>query len=312
MFISRLILAAVLPAAALFAQPDCLPLQVGNQWVYRSSGGEIMTLEVTRSAEFSGRLYYLLQGLPDGDHWLRRDESSAVYAYDPSGGQEQLWYAFWNPAGEPYHTFLPGSNNTAVVSSTKAVYSGPIGWFDWALEIQYPVTFQVGLYREVFLPYVGLVHREQGAGGPAMLSWDMIYARLGGVTYISEQTAGFGLSLDRAVYPVSSEMVARLTITNTHWEPLQLEFPSSQTFEFVLKNERGDTVYQWSDGRSFLPVMRSEMYGYGEKNYAILVPLAAKTGVPLPAGKYTAEAWLTTSTPQLYRASTGFEITYAN
>jgi hypothetical protein len=158
------------------------------------------------------------------------------------------------------------------------------------------------------MPYVGLVRREQAAGGPAVLNWDLIYARLGGVTYISEQNLSFGLTLDRYVYPASAEMIARLTLRNTNWEPLELRFPTSQTFDLVLRNEKGDIVYQWSEGKAFLQVYRSETYGYGEQNYAILVPLAARTGAPLPAGKYSAEAWLTTALPQSYRASAGFEI----
>ena len=309
MFTKRLVLAAVLLATAALAQPDYLPLQLGNQWIYRSSAGDVMTLEVKRSAEFGGRSYYLLQGLADGDHWLRRDANGSVFAYDPDRSLEQLWYAFWNPLGQPYQTFVPGSNSSpAVINSTKAIYWGPIGWYNWALEIQYPGTFQVGLYRELFLPYVGLVHREQAAGGPAMLTWELVHARLGGVTYISEQGVSFGLTLDRSVYPASAEMVARLTLRNTNWEPVQLQFPTSQTFDLVVRNEKGDIVYRWSDGRAFLTVVRSETYGYGEKNYAILAPLADAAGRPLPAGKYLAEAWLPTSAPQSFSASAAFQI----
>ncbi len=308
---SRLVIAALLVATAAFAQPDYLPLQAGNQWIYRSSAGDLMTLEVKRSAEFGGRLYYVLQGLPDGDHWLRRDENGSVLAYDPDRGQEQLWYAFLNPVGQPYQTFLPSSNGSAVVSSTKAIYWGPIGWYNWALEIQYPGTFQVGFYRELFLPYVGLIWREQAAGGPAMLTWDLIYARLGGVTYVSEQNVSFGLTLDRRVYPASAEMVARLTLRNSSWEPLQLQFPTSQTFDLVVRDEKGDIVYRWSDGKTILPLMHVVAFGYGENNFAILVPLTAKTGTPLPAGKYVAEAWLTTSGARSYTATAGFEITYS-
>ncbi len=306
---AHLILAGLLVATAALAQPDYLPMQTGNQWIYRSSAGSVMTLEVKQSAEFGGLLYWLLQGLPDGDHWLRRDENGSVFAYDPASRQEQLWYAFLTPVGQRYQTFLPGSyGSPAVINSTKAIYWGPIGWFNWALEIQYPGVYQVGIYRELFLPYVGLVHREQGGGGPSLITWDLVYARLGRVTYVSEPEVSFGLTLDRSVYPASADMLVRMTLRNTNWTPLQIQFPTSQTFDFVVRDAKGAVVYRWSDGKAFLTVLHAETFGFGEKNYAILVPLAATAGGPLPPGKYVAEAWLATTAPQSYRASAGFEI----
>jgi len=305
----RLLLTALLLAAPALAQPDYLPLQVGNQWIYRSSSRLTLQLEVTRSAEFQGRRYYLLQGHAGGDVWLRRDEKGSVLAYDPDRAQEQLWYAFLNPVGQPYQTFIPGSNNSpAVVASNETLYWGPIGWFNWALEIRYPGVFQVGITKELFLPYVGLIHREQAVGGPAVVSWDLIYSRSGGVTYVTEESVSFGLTLDRYIYPTPGEMIARFTLRNHRWEPLQLDFPSGQVYDFVLRNDRGEIVYQWSDGRAFLDVLGTETHGYGERNYALLVPLADKAGKPLPAGKYLAEAWLTTTGPRSYSATAGFEI----
>ncbi len=309
---TRLLLAALLLVPAASAQLDYLPLQVGNQWIYRSSAGGIMQWEVTRSAEFQGRLYYLLQGHPGGDAWLRRDENGSVQAYDPGRAQEQVWWAFLNPLGQTYVTFVPGSNTSpALVSSTKALYWGPIGWFNWALEIQYPGIFQVGIYRELFLPYVGLVHREQGGGGPSLIAWDLIYLRSGGVTYVTEQNVTFGLTLDRYSYRTPADMVARFTLRNYQWDPLKLDFPSGQIYDFTLANDKGDIVYRWSEGRAFPQVVHTETYEFGERNYAVLVPLSDKASRPLPPGKYVAQAWLTTTPPESFRASAGFEITAA-
>ena len=305
----RLLLTALLLVAPAVAQPDYLPMQVGNQWIYRSSAGDVMTLEVTRAAQFQGRTYFLLKGLPTGDYWLRRDEKGSVLAYDPDRAQEQLWYAFLNPVGQSYQTFLPGSNNSpAVVASNETLYWGPIGWFNWALEIRYPGVFQVGITKELFLPYVGLIHREQAIGGPAVARWDLIYLRSGGVTYVTEESVSFGLTLDRYIYRTPGEVIARFTLRNHRWEPLRLDFPSGQIYDFVLRNDKGEIVYQWSEGKAFPAVFRTESHGYGERNYALLVPLADKTGRPLPAGKYLAEAWLTTAGPRSYSAAAGFEI----
>jgi len=309
---SRLMLSALLLVAPALAQPDYLPLQIGNQWIYRSSTGDIMALEVARAEDFQGRRYYLLQGHPGGDAWLRRDETGSVLAYDPDRGLEQLWYAFLNPVGQPYQTFLPGtSNSPAVVTSNETLYWGPIGWYNWALEIRYPGVFQVGIAKELFMPYVGLVHREQNIGGPAVARWDLIYMRSGGVTYVTEESVSFGLTLDRYVYPASGEMVARLTLRNHRWEPLEVVFPTTQVYDFVLRNDKGEIVYQWSDGKGFAEVLRRETHGYGERNYPVLIPLKDKVGRPLPAGRYTAEAWLATMQPRISSATAGFEIAAA-
>jgi hypothetical protein len=75
-------------------------------------------------------------------------------------------------------------------------------------------------------------------------------------------------------------------------------FPSGQSYDFVLLNEKGDPVYRWSEGKAFTMAIRSEQFT-GERNYVeILEPSKA-----LPPGKYTAEAWLTTSGQRAFTAS---------
>jgi hypothetical protein len=309
MFTRLLPVAVWLCGAPLAAQLDYFPLQTGNQWIYRSSTGSIQQVEVGRAAEFEGRQYYLIQGHPGGDAWLRRGEDGAVYAYDPEHKQELLWYDFWRAPGEPYATAVPGSNNSpAVVKSVQTIYDGPVGWFDWALEIEYPGAFQVGLYREIFLPFVGLLRRELGAGGPSVITWDLIYARLGGVTYINERNLSFGLTLDRFRYPAGSEMIARLTVRNGNWEPVTLEFPTSRIFDLTIRNSAGDTVYRWSEGKAFLQALRTETYGFGEKNYAVLAPLRSQAGIPFAPGRYVAEGRLTNGKGGVYAASAAFDI----
>lgn len=307
------------------AQPDYFPLQVGNQWVYRGSGARTdstMTLEITRRSEFNGRIYYLLHGLPEGDFWLRRDENASLVSYDPEQNLEELWYAFQAPEGAAYNTSLPGTCWLAIIASRKAEYRGPIGWFDYALEISYPGFFHPGIRRELLLPYVGLVHRTVDTGDSNFIAYDLIYCRLGGVTHVSEAIVSFGLTLDRSVYIADLEppvdprravprMIARLTLRNTTDQPVSVVFPSGQSFDLILRNDAGDVVYRWSDGKYFPQVARTEKFGHGEKNYALLIPLADKAGNPLAPGRYVAEAWLATTPRGLYAASVGFEIHHA-
>jgi hypothetical protein len=321
---AALFVAALLGVVPVHAGPDYFPLQAGNQWIYRGSGiraAETLTLKVTQTTEFNGRTYYLLEGLGESDHWLRMGEDGALLRYDPEKKQEEVWYHFGAPEGEKYNTALPGvCCGLAEIASRKAEYQGPVGWFDSALEIRYPGTFQVGIDRELFLPYVGLVYRGQGTGGPGYAHYDLIYARLGGVTHISGPELSFGLTLDRALYAIdlmpspeprkAPNLTVRLTLRNTGWGPALLLFPSGQDYDVLLRNDKGEVVYQWSAGKFFPEVVRRLPFGPGEKNFAISVPLTDKDGKPLAAGRYVAEAWLATQ-PRSYAASAAFQVVHA-
>jgi hypothetical protein len=250
-------------------------------------------------------------------------EDGTLYVRDPEKGQpEQVWAAFGAPEGVPYRTAVGPCNQVATIESRSAKYSGPIGEFQTGLRISYPPSgcADAGLTEEVFLPYVGLVRRTATTiAGP--ITYDLIYARMGGVTVISEREVSFQLSLDRSLYyanlmpPVDPrrsvpEMTARLTLRSTHERPLPLVFPSGQSYDLVLKTEDGQVVYRWSEGKAFTAVFRTEDFGPGEKNHVVVVRLAGKDEKPLPQGKYIAEAWLTTIGPRVYSASAGIEIQY--
>jgi len=308
----------------LAAHPDYFPLHVGNQWVYRAGGTRtdgILTLEITRTGQFAGRTYWLLHGLPQGDFWLRMDEDGNLWAYSPERNQEELWYAFQKPEGEEYRTAVPGSLSRAVVASRQSAYKGPIGEVNNALEIRYPGVFQAGMERELFLPYIGMVHRKQNVGGPATVTYDLIYSRTGGVTVLSAPELGFSLTLDRAIYyanlmpPIDPEravptMTARLTLRNTTGTPVELVWPSGQRYDFQIRNEKGEVLWRWSEGRAFILLFGVEPFT-GERNYTEVIRLGDASGKPFPQGKYLMEGWLATQ-PRAYFASTPFEIRHVH
>ena len=315
------IIALLLFAAAAAAyHPDYFPLQVGNQWIYRQAGaaaGEPVIIEIPRADIFNGRPYALVRGFPDGDAWLRMAEDGALYAYDPVQDREKVWVAFGAPEGSVYFTEITECNHTARIESRNAWFESQIGEFSYALHIVYPPgdCIDGGILSEFYLPYVGLVERTVSTvAGP--LTYEMIYARLGGVTFVSAPELSFGLALDRAVYeaaPAASPpevpvMVARLTLRNTRLEPFRLTYPSGQRFDFILKNEEGAIVYRWSDGKAFILSMGFEDIGPGERNYVVQIPLADSSGAPWPPGDYIAEGWITSAGPKRFSAAAGFEI----
>jgi len=309
--------------------PDYFPLMAGNQWIYRSSGRggtRTWTLEVVNIEVVEGKVYSRMRGvtgLAGGEALVRMEEDGTLYVRSPErGAVEQVWAAFLAPEGALYRTGIDPCNREARIESRAARYTGPVGEFDRALKIAYLPAgcADAGLTEELFLPYVGLVRRTMTTiAGP--VSYDLIYARMGGVTYVTEREVAFQLSLDRPVYyanfmppvdPARSvpEMTARLTLRNTHPLPVTLNFANGQSYELVLKTEDGREVYRWSEGKAFIEMLRRESLELGERNYVEVVRLADKAGKTLPEGRYLAEAWLTTMGPRLYAASVGFEIRY--
>ncbi|MBM3744395.1 MAG: hypothetical protein FJW34_01185 [Acidobacteria bacterium] len=321
-------LLGLLPAAYT-AHPDYFPLSPGNQWVYRSSGragSSIWALEVAGAEILEAKLYWRVRGmagLSGNEALLRMDEDGTLYMRAPDrAAGEEVWAAFGTREGQRYRTGIDPCNRDAQIESRSARYTGPVGESQTALKVAYLPAgcADAGLTEEFFLPYVGLVRRTATTiAGP--VSYDLIYARLGGVTYVSEREASFHLSLDRPVYyanfmpPIDPrrtvpEMTARLTLRNSHPEPILLTFSSGQSFDLALKTEDGKEVYRWSEGRAFIQVIRRESPALGEKNYVVVVPLADKAGKTLPEGRYIAEGWLTTMGARAYSASVGFEIRY--
>jgi hypothetical protein len=302
------ILLSIAGSFACAQQPDYFPLNPGNIWIYRCTGvcsESTVTVEIGSTQDFNGTTYSQLQGWFGGSYWVREDADGNVFAYDPTSNQEQLWYAFQSPLGVIYDESIPACCGKAEIASTNSNYQGPIGIFEDALEIDYPGVFQVGIYRERFLAYVGLVSRSQAVGGPAMRTYDLIYSRIGGVTTVSEPEFSTGLALDHAVYSTSDSptLSARLSIRNSTTDPVLLTFPTGQIYDLEIRDDQGNVVFRWSNGKAFPQIVTSVEIQY-EKDYVIAASLNGLT-----PGKYVAQGWFTVAgPPRAYSASTRFEI----
>ncbi len=306
----RIFTASVLLAAPVLAQStDYFPLQQGNVWIYRCTGAcgdPFVTVEVGAPQDFGGNSYRRLQGWFGADYWVRQDGSGSFFALDSGAQQEHLWYAFQTAEGASYDESIPsGCCGRATIQSRSAHYSGPEGTFDNALQIDYPGVFQVGVFREIFLPWVGMLSRVQAAGGPAVRTYDLIYARIGGALVATEPEISVSLALDHAAYSASDSATlnARLSIRNSTAEPEVLTFPSGQLYDLEIRDEQGNVVYQWSRGKLFPQVITTLQLQF-EKDYPIAAPLAG-----LPPGKYIVQAWLAVQgPPRAYSASSRIEI----
>lgn len=307
--LSTLALAVVLGGVTAQGQSEYLPLHTGNQWIYRGADvavRDLHVIEITGAETIEGRRYAVVQWFFGQRALLRYDAAGTLLAYDATQRRDVVWSAFGAAEGESYRTEIDPCNSRATIASRRAKYTGPIGEFEYALNINYPTLecADAGISGEFYLPHIGLLRRTLSTiAGPR--HYDLVYARIGGVTVVSEGEASFALSLDRSIYrpgTTPAPITARLTLRNTRPEPLRLNFGSGQTYEFVIRNDKDEVVYRWSDGKAFTLALRSEEFGPGERNYGILAP------VPAAEGAYVAEAWLTTLGQRKFVASTGFEV----
>ncbi|MEO7649852.1 MAG: BsuPI-related putative proteinase inhibitor [Bryobacteraceae bacterium] len=293
----------LLLASGAAAQTEYFPLGFGDQWIYRSPV-DTRLVDVAGFETINGRNYAVLRGWFTGDTRVRLAEDGVLYAYDPLQNRERQWVAFGTPEGGSFETAIHACNSRAQVASRTKTQPSAIGEIVNAFEARYTISgcADAGLERELYAPYIGLVQRtETTIAGPR--TYDLVYARLGGgVTTVSAPEVVFSLSLDRAVYAAGAPFLVRLTLRHSQPEPIPVTFSSSQVYELVIRNEKGDTVYRWSDGRGFLQVIREAAYPRGETNY--VVPL----GLQLAAGKYVAEGYLVTTGPRAFSASVGFEV----
>jgi hypothetical protein len=298
--------AVVLLSFGAVSRAAYLPLQTGNLWVYKQTGGQISqgprTIEVGRKATFGGKDYYAVNFF-GRNVWLRETDDEKIYAYDTDLNAESLWFDFLSK--ESFTTGVNQCTKSGSVDSKATRYHGPFGEFNNVVTVTYQASCaDAGFISDVFLPYIGLIqHTEQTIGGP--VTFDLIYSRTG-LTEVSDSQISFGLALDATSYATGAKQaIARMTLRNGTSQTLKLVFPSGQDFDVVLRDDKGNVVYRWSDGGAFTMIVRTVELAPGEaKTFVVALPIDR-----LAAGRYTAEANLATTNPREYVANVSFDIT---
>lgn len=90
-----------------------------------------------------------------------------------------------------------------------------------------------------------------------------------------------------------------LYVTNSTGSAVELEFPSSQRFDFAVETEGGERLWTWSAARSFAQVTGTETLAAGQT----LQHAAEWVADGGRSGRFVAVGWLTTSTPRVERRS---------
>lgn len=281
-------------AAALSAQTLYLPLDEGNLWLYHGDGG-LLAMEVGSPAEFGGNRYHLVRGLSgNGGVWVRNDSEGRILVWDEHANRERVLLDAAAPEGAPYDTVMDACSREAVIESRAAKYSGPAGEFENVLHVAYRPgpCMDAGLSSEDWLAWVGMLRRVRVTIA-GLRKYDLVYARLGGVTYVRAPQTGFSISLT----PSGNVLLVRMTLRHTLEWPLRLSFSSSQRFDVAAYNADGKEFYRWSEGRAFLTVMGREEIR-GEKTWVAEIPVSE-----WPEGEYAIQAWLTPLEGYAWRAS---------
>lgn len=118
------------------------------------------------------------------------------------------------------------------------------------------------------------------------LSMVMLAVSACGADQGGESEAPVRLSLSRADTPEQT-LALRLTVENTGRSPVDMQFRSAHTVEFVLKRG-GQPVWRWSEGRMFAQMITDIRLPPGEpQSFTARVPAEV-----LSPGEYVAEAWL--------------------
>ncbi|TYR77816.1 hypothetical protein FZC79_03120 [Rossellomorea vietnamensis] len=84
-----------------------------------------------------------------------------------------------------------------------------------------------------------------------------------------------------------------LTVSNNTSEKMILEFPSSQFFDYIVKDHSGKEVYRYSDNKAFLQAIQRITLTSGEqKVWQSKWNHTSSGGQKIPPGEYMVEAFL--------------------
>ena len=82
-----------------------------------------------------------------------------------------------------------------------------------------------------------------------------------------------------------------LRVVNTSKKRVEITFPSGQTYDFAVLDSTGRVMWRWGTNRMFTQALRNKLLAAGES----LDFEEALKATPLPPGRYTARAMLTSA-----------------
>lgn len=277
---------------------DLFPLVQGSQWVYRGSfAGESMTIKIGGERQIQGNTYHEVTGYTNETILVRQSEKGIYLFWDEKSKADSLLINF---DGAEYASPSSECQQQGKAEGRPVTYEGPLGKFDNAVQVRFfgGICADAGTTGEIYLPNAGMLRRTV-TSFTGERRFDLVYAQIGGVTYLSDAQVSFGVS---ATVLSPEQIAARLTLTNRSGSNLVLDFPSGQRYDFQVKDARGEVIYTWSATRLFPAVTGQEIV---KDELVWTETFSAGT---LRPGQYTLEGRVANSDAKRYSASVGFEI----
>lgn len=105
------------------------------------------------------------------------------------------------------------------------------------------------------------------------------------------------LKTDRDEYAAGEPVSLRLTVTNLGDQVVRLSFPSSQIYDFVVR-QQGQEIWRWSSDKMFAMVLTELKLNPGEsRTYHETWPQVDRKGEQVTAGSYELVALLVSQPP---------------
>ncbi len=305
-----LALCAAAPAAAdePHTAAELFPTQDGNVWEFEVTGAPGQArerIEVVR--RHSG--WVQLRGFFGRRWWWMSDRTARVWVWNDDDDTYTRALDFGLEQGHRFTAEAP-----SVPPLRGAVYElsdhdeevrTPAGTFTGCVvlsRVEGP-TGDAGLARIVLAPGIGpveLVTLTPEGQRRARLR----RAVIAGAEHPAPGSVGLGvcLRLDRTVLRPGrgggGELTVSLRVENGGSDSLRFTFRSGQSYDVVIRDEGGQVVYRWSQGRSFtLAQRRLELEPGDAWRFEETIALDAVDGGALPTGDYTIEMRLTTEHP---------------
>jgi hypothetical protein len=301
-FTASLLLAAA--TLSMATEPEYFPLQQGNSWAFRSSsrlGTGAQSIEVQGKETFQNLEYTKVSFFGRTVHL--RANAGEILAFNPDSNQEKTWLNFNAEVGATVPVDIEPCTRAARILSKSEKVKTAAGEWDNALQFVFePSCADAGVTTMYFVPGFGpVVYETTSIAGP--VRWELIYTRAGSTAAEAPQV-GFTVALDAPVYKAAAplDIQARLTLRNTHAQPVTLVFTSGQRYDLRIWNDKGEVMYVWSADKLFIQALSTEQV-IGERTFTFTA-----TVPNLPPGRYVAEAWLATQSRE-YVGIVGFEVT---
>ena len=130
-----------------------------------------------------------------------------------------------------------------------------------------------------------------GTSAVAQITSNAAPVRQQGTARKTARAAKSPVTAQISVRKVETNLRFALRVVNVSKKKVEITFPNGQTYDFVVLDSVGREMWRWGSDRMFTQALRNKPLGVGESlNYEETLE-----SDPLPPGRYTARATLTSA-----------------